>query len=341
MTKTPKSPEQLRVDSLIETIQQHPTDVLEAERRLYSRKWFDYRFMSPHDANMLFARTYQEIFRRKFAAEVDSQSVENVSGIHLRTIATNARERSHLVAARQRADDFGVPYPFYIEVALEFALRRGDKRDKFPRPNQLHGNDKSAPWFAKFLMGRWREYVTAGLARVEHPSYRIENYRGIPAQDDFRRFILEYVKEVSMPLHRAIQLFSYDRKQVPAEIFKSITTEEAFERALAIADSNLSDGPVAEMGSTSLGSTERWPTCFGMHYTHDPSSKECSSCPQRQGCKKLGDFVLSEASRQCGVEDPAGDYKRRMDRKRQQRCRAKKRGREDGSGSITLPHIHD
>ena len=31
MSKTPKSPEQLRVDSLIETIQQHPTKVLQAE----------------------------------------------------------------------------------------------------------------------------------------------------------------------------------------------------------------------------------------------------------------------------------------------------------------------
>ncbi|MCZ7858490.1 hypothetical protein O9X81_17840 [Agrobacterium salinitolerans] len=339
MTETSKSPEQLRLRSLIETIQQHPTEVLQAERQLYGMKWFDYRFMSPHDSNMLFARTYQEIFRRKFAAEVDSQSVENVSGIHLRTIATNARERSHLVAARQRADEFGIAYPFYIEAAFDFALRRGNKRKKFPRPNQLHGNDASADLFVKYVTGRWREHVTAGLARVEHPSYLIENYRKIQAQDDFRRFILKHVQEASMPLHRAIQIFSYDRKQVPAEIFRSIANEEVFERALAIADSYLSDGPVAEVVSTSWGSTERWPTCFGMHYTHDPSSKECSSCPQRQGCKKLGDAVLSEASKQCGVEDPAGDYNRRMDRKRQQRCRAKRRAQTDDSGSGTRPHI--
>jgi hypothetical protein len=339
MSKTPKSPDQLRIRSLIETIQQHPTEVLQAERQLYGMKWFDYRFMSPHDANMLFARTYQEIFRRKFAAEVDSQSVENVSGIHLRTIATNARERSHLVAARQRADEFGIAYPVYIEAAFDFALRRGNKRKKFPRPNQLHGNDASADLFAKYVTGRWREHVMAGLARVEHPSYLIENYRKIQAQDDFRRFILKHVQEVSMPLHRAIHIFSYDRKQVPAEIFRSIANEEVFERALAIADSYLSDGPIAEVVSTSWGSTECWPTCFGMHYTHDPSSKECSSCPQRQGCKKLGDVVLSEASKQCGVDDPAGDYDKRMDRKRQQRCRAKRRAQTDDSGSGTRPHI--
>jgi len=58
MTKTPKSPEQLRIRSLIETIQQHPTDVLEAERRLHSRKWFDYRFMSSEELNRLFTKTY-------------------------------------------------------------------------------------------------------------------------------------------------------------------------------------------------------------------------------------------------------------------------------------------
>lgn len=339
MTKTPNFPEKLRIKSLVETIQQHPTEVLEVERRLCSIKWFDYRFMSPHDANMLFARTYQEIFRRKFAAEVDSQSVENVSGIHLRTITTNARERSHLVAARQRADEFGIAYPFYIEAAFDFALRRGNKRKKFPRPNQLHGNAASADLFVKYVSARWREHVMDGLARVEHPSYLIENYRKIQAQDDFRRFLLNHVQEASVPLHRAIQIFSYDRKQIPAESFRSISNEEVFERALAIADSDLRDRPAASVTSTSSDSTERWPTCFGMHYTHDPSSKECSSCPQRQGCKKLGDFVLREASKQCGVEDPAGDYNRRMDRKRQQRCRAKRRAQTDDSGSGTRPHI--
>jgi poly-D-alanine transfer protein DltD len=119
MTKTPKSPEQLRVDSLIETIQQHPTDVLEAERRLYSTKWFDYRFMSSEELNRLFTKIYQQVYRRKFAAEVDMQFAKNVSGVHVLTMRKSQRERSQLVIARQRADEFGIPYPVYIEAAFK------------------------------------------------------------------------------------------------------------------------------------------------------------------------------------------------------------------------------
>jgi len=341
MTKTPKSPEQLRVDSLIETIQQHPTDVLEAERRLYSTKWFDYRFMSSEELNRLFTKTYQQVYRRKFAAEVDMQFAKNVSGVHVLTMRKSQRERSQLVIARQRADEFGLPYPVYIEAAFEFALKRGDNRNRLPRPNQLHGNDKSAPWFRKYVMEKWSEHVAAGLARVEHPSYRIENYRGIPAQDDFRQFVLQYVQDVRMPLHRAIQIFTYDRKQVPADLFRSIATEEIFDRAMAIVENDHKELPVDDIVDVPQLSTNRWPTCFGMHYTLDEFSPECSSCPQMKGCKKLGDHVLREASVRSGIADPAGDYKRRNDRERQQRCRAKKRIQKDDMHSRTLPHTPD
>lgn len=341
MPETSKCPKRVRVDCLIETIQQHPTEVLEAERRLTAIKWFDYRFMSPKEANGLFTQTYQKIYRRKFAAEVDVERAEKVSGVHVFTMKDDARERSQLVAARQRADELGISYPIYIEAAFDFALKRGDKRKRFPRPNQLHGNTKSTPLFIAFVMARWKDQLTGILARVEHPAYLAENYREIPAQDDFRRFVLNYVKEVNMPLHRAIRTFAYERQQVPAELFKSITTEKAFERAMEIVESDLNHIPVDAITHIPFTSTHRWPTCFGMHYTLDPSSSECASCPQMQGCKMLGELILEKASAQAGVADPAGDYKRRIDRERQRRCRANKQNKKDDPRLSTHPHTLD
>lgn len=336
MRETSKSSEHRRIESLVQTLQQHPTEVLKAERHLAAVKWFEYRFMSPNEANRLFTKTYQKTYSRKFGEQVDVEQARQVSGVHVLTMKDDARERSQLVMARQRADRLGVPYPLYIDAAFDFAFRRGDKRRRFPRPNQLHGNRASEGLCEQFIIKRWNEYIANGLFRVEHPIYLIENYRGLPAQEDFRRFVLDHVREANLPLHRAIQKFTYDRQQVPAECFRTLVSEQVFNNAMEIVESDLQIFPVVTIPHVPLTSTQRWPTCFGMHYALDPSSPECALCPQIQGCKFLGDRVLKEAAKQAGVDDPAGDYKRKMDRERQRRCRANKK-KMNNTGVSTRP----
>lgn len=338
MTEASKSPEHIRISSLIETIQRHPIETLRDERWLMPTKWFEYRFVSPKEANRLFERVYQNVYRRRIEQEVDRNLAQNVKGLNARTLASSPRERSQLVAARQRADELGMSYPVYIEAAFEFALRRGDERKKFPRPNQLHGNEKSAPWFAEFVMQCWREQTSNGLVRVEHPAYLIENYRGMPAQDEFRRFVLDHVEQVNMPLHRAIRLFTYDRKQVPADLFKSMVPEDKFAHAIEIVESDLVHHPLDDDTPVPLSLSQLWPTCFGMHYTHEPASAECSACPLALGCRKVGDLVLRKAAAQAGVPDPAADYIRKLDRERQQRRRDRKREEKHAACFSTPPN---
>jgi len=334
MPETSKSPEYTRIASLIETIQEHSTEILANERRLMTTKWFDYRFLSPKEANRLFARAYKDVYRKKIAQEVDRDLARNVSGLNAQTLATIPRERTQLVFARQRADEFGMSYPVYIEAAFDFALRRGGKRKALPRPNQLHGNKKSAPLFIEYVTQRWQELLASSLGRVEHPAYLIENYRGMPAQDDFRRFVLDYVKQANMPLHRAIRMFTYERKQVPADLFGSMWPQEQFERAMQSVESDLRHMPIEDVTPVPVTSSQLWPTCFGMNYTHQPSSPECSSCPLASNCERIGDFVMSKAAAQAGAADPAGDYHRRLgrNRKRKERCRGRERMAKDAGG---------
>lgn len=337
MPQNSKPPEHIRIASLIETIQQHSSEVLADERRLTTTKWFDYRFLSPKQANRLFQRAYQDVYRGKIAQGVDIDLARNVNGLNTQTLATNPRERSQLVAARQRADEFGMSYPVYIEAAFDFALSRGNKRKALPRPNQLHGNEKSAPLFVEYVKQRWNELLASGLTRVVHPAYLVANYRGMAAQDDFRRFALDYVARTHMPFHRAIRMFTYERKQVPIDLFKAIIPEEQFEYVMEIVKADLRDHPLDDDARMPLSPSQLWPTCFGMHYTHEPMSPECSSCPQVFNCKKVSDVVLRKAAAQAGVADPAGDYSRRMDRERQQRCRDRKRRTKDAGCFSTPP----
>ncbi|WP_449414864.1 hypothetical protein [Ochrobactrum teleogrylli] len=338
MSETSKSPEHHRIDTLIETVQQHPTDFLKKERQLMAVKWFDYRFLSPKAANRLFMRTYQEVFRRMFAREVDHERASGVNGVNVMMVKRDARQRSQLAAARQRADSFGISYPCYIEAAFDFALQRGDKRKFFPLPNELHGNPKAAPWLEQYIERRWQEQISNSLVRVEHPAYLIENYRGMAAQDDFRRFILEHVEQVGMPLHHAIRLFTYERKQMPADLFKSTVPEEQFSRAMESVESDLKHHPLDGEVPMPISPSHLWPTCFGMHYTHEPASAECSACPLAPGCGKVGDLVLRRAAVQAGVPDPAADYIRRLDRERQQRFRDRKRQEKHAARFSTPPN---
>ena len=325
MNKPIKSPEHLRMEANIEAMIQNPVSVLEAERELMTRKWFEYRFLSLKECNRQFLYDYQTIFRRKFAETIDAASAGNVSGARTLTMKNDARERSQLVAARQRADALGAPYSVYIEAAFDFALKRSNERKALPRPNQLLGNDKTSNYVVKYIHTRWDEMLSNRLFKVEHPAYLISSYRNLPAQDDFRKFIIEHVKQTSMPLDRAIRKYTYDLGQIPLEVFEASFPAEMFDRAMQSVKSDLLTFPVENAPASPLETVHLWPSCFGLRYSYDPSSSECSTCPQASNCNKIGQFTFGAACKQAGVDDPAADYNRRLDRERQQRHRAKKR----------------
>jgi hypothetical protein len=48
----------------------------EKERNLYGRKWFDYRFLSPIAATARFYVLYQDVYRWKYSATIDSLEAE-------------------------------------------------------------------------------------------------------------------------------------------------------------------------------------------------------------------------------------------------------------------------
>ncbi|WP_421522113.1 hypothetical protein [Ochrobactrum quorumnocens] len=325
MNQPVKSPEHLRIRANFDAMLQNPVPVLEAERELMTKKWFEYRFLSSKECNRQFLKDYQTIFRRKFAENIDAASAGNVSGANSQTMKDDARERSQLVAARQRADALGTPYNVYIEAAFDFALKRNNERKALPRPNQLLGNDRTSDYVVKHILTRWNEMLSNRLFKVEHPAYLISSYRNLPAQNDFRKFIIEHVKQTSMSLDRAIRKYTYDLCQIPLDVFKESFPAEMFDRAMQSVESDLLTFPVENPTASPLKEMHLWPNCFGLHYTYNPSSSECSSCPQASNCNKISQFTFGAASKHAGVDDPAADYDRRLARERQQRHRTKKR----------------
>jgi hypothetical protein len=106
----------------------------ERERDLYGQKWFDYRFLSPIAATARFYHLYQDVYRWKYAANIDALEAERKTGVSKK--ATRG-ERTSFWRARQFADELGVTYEVFLEAAFQVCIRRGWNR--LPQMNQLYG----------------------------------------------------------------------------------------------------------------------------------------------------------------------------------------------------------
>lgn len=309
-----------RALDLIEMLTHFSSSSLAYERHLLETKWFDYRFMSPVAATKLFLSKYQEIFRRKFRQELDMERAGSVSGVDLKRFENDARERTQLWVARQRADALGMRYDEYIEAAFDFGSRR--KRKFFPRPNQLHGGEASIEALQAFRAEFWEDRLSSGAVVVDGHEYRVETYRGLPAQDAYRSFILERAKAACRPWGQLMEIYCVQRRQVPVETFAPLMSAETFERERAYAGraGRFTPEPVPEHTSATL-----WQSCFGVPGARDPYSAPCSGCPQSAGCEGLSQRITRLVEQRCGTRFPADDRQRAAarDRKRRQRQREK------------------
>lgn len=118
---------------------------LAAEPGLIATKWLAYYELSPHRANIEFAKAFSAAFRAHYRRTVDLHEAETVKGINLAEIRNpkvrtgqKGKGSSHLTSintARQIADRFGLPYPLFITFCMKFATTRGVRT--ITRPNQL------------------------------------------------------------------------------------------------------------------------------------------------------------------------------------------------------------
>src|SRR4051794_11921332 len=69
-----------------------PRERLALESTLDRTKWFDYRFMSPMKATVLFATDYQNAFRVKHGTTFSTQEAPKKRGIPLAGILTSSQE---------------------------------------------------------------------------------------------------------------------------------------------------------------------------------------------------------------------------------------------------------
>jgi hypothetical protein len=313
-----------RINAIIDGVDRIEHKYLARERDLLLTKWPDYKFLSPGQATLLFAKTYQEIYVDNVARKVDVSKSRRAKGIDFAKLNGPSREFTQLWVARQHADEFTMPYSMYINFCFDFALARD--RKAFPRPNQLRANEATDfAWhaeFEKFFDGRMR----GGAFRPSDlPQYAIVNYRGLPAQDDVRRYLVDITKLSLRNLRPAIEERFYIKAQVPLEMLRDVYGQEPWQQTVDRLEEEYQARPVTPMVYQTISYSDKWQSCFGVPNARDPETAPCSICPQSSDCKKIGLSVLRHLEKRGGAADPALALKRMRGRERTRKSRARNR----------------
>jgi hypothetical protein len=321
-----------RINSLVLATTHIRPAALAEEARLMTLKWYDYRFMSPLKATLHFGRLYRERFKRAMAQHVDLALSKNVRGIDLEHVFSKPGLLTGLWTARQHADRLGIGYPEYLTFCFNFAMSRN--RERLPQPNQLYFTEASRrAWIAE-LEKFWPDQVFGGAAQLkELPQYRFEYYRGLPAQDGYRQFIIDRAKETTRRWRDVMRKYSVERRELPIRLLVPVIGAERFLEELHSLRDDGKAFPFVRSPKPPVTSDMLWQSCFGVPHAYLADCEPCLQCPQAKACQRLSEHVLATVKRSTGTTDPVGARKREQVRIRVARHRAKqvKRSRRPAS----------
>lgn len=295
--------------------------LLSKERELTSTKWFGYRMLSPLAATKLFYELYAEARLSYVRSEIDVGLVGRLNSPKFDQLKSS--DFAAAWTARQRADEYAVPYDLYIDFAHWFWGRRSrGGRSRAPRINQLHFTETSRiAWqaeFAKFVLDRLELYVHK-LADV--PQLRSAVYRGEPAQRQTREFILELCRNGTSNWENCVRKWCYDYPLMSPTSMRGLLSTRQDMRAVV---TSLRKDPPPR---SSLGQVEvdLRPACFAVPSTHDPVASVCATCSFAQGCEGASKLVTRRLIEETGHADPRRHAEREKANAREQKSYAKKR----------------
>lgn len=323
-----------RLDDLITMRSLVHPKYLSKEAELMTVKWFNYRFMSPLEATMLFAKKYTTAVRRYVRTNFDVALANSVNGV--RPWVPSKREGwfTQLWEARQRADELFVPYEVFFAFAFEFAGNR--QRKWTPLPIQLHASTNTAEaWWSLF-----RPFAIHHLAVKRHElsalsQYRLEHDRGLHAQHELREVMAEQIKfgsgspvddvcKVSVVNRhlRASECIALLPEDIRADIRNRVRQEVVSRRCIPTPKVQLDDEDLHI-------------SCFGVHESINPGSTPCNTCPLYDECVAAANLAMVETTRRTGSGSPIDEADKERNRKNVAACRARQRTKAAGSLSST------
>ena len=214
----------------IATIQHIQPKLLKQEPELMRKKSFDYRRMHPTVATYLFVAEYIKAFKRMTAAAFDVDRAQFVKGMK-EIDFMDSRERNTFWKLRQKADECGVRYDFFMRSAMQWCLARGWHQP--PRPSQIYSNDD----MIVAILDAWAMECRAKIQYPEDPHFLVENWVGSVDQLAYEAYLVERIKQKPTPkyaLNAAIYEMGVLRIEAALEHFPVATVEAATDYCLQV-----------------------------------------------------------------------------------------------------------
>ncbi len=219
-------------------IQRLPKTLLKGESDLYESKWWDYRFWHPAIATQMFALAYRKSFRRQHGKLYDVDSAAHVGGFKGFNILTEAHDRPlrGFWRARRAADEWGVPYDFWIAKAFEYALERHWHR--IPTPEQLTANGKQSKGsygipmtMMEHIALRWNERKASTFLFGEHEFWTVDQYVAHPWQKAHMTEVVRQIKARSGSVHISLAEYIFERRMLPVSLATKVFGETLVARS--------------------------------------------------------------------------------------------------------------
>lgn len=294
------------------------------ENELMLSKWPAYRFMSPMAATRLFHKAYVEGYKEQHRITMDRDEADKLKIGGKLDYTKNNTHLTQVWCARQLADELGMPYPAYLEFCFDFASRR--KRNNPPQPNQLGPSKKSADAWWALMDEYWtNERCRVELARMDPlPEYYVGFDRDLPAQNEFRRELLDIGADTDTLLGPFIASWVVVLNQL-SELECAPLGDEAVARAVKDAHDEIESGMREVFVYPPFSPKEMRQACFGLPGVGTTTSEICEFCAQKKDCAIVRNFITGKVVKATGFEDPIGEKVRASQRTRTARCRSNKK----------------
>lgn len=313
-------------------------DLLARERQSDQTKWFAFRFTSPMAATKLFAEIYRREFRNFVRVHGDVDVAQRAKGLSTTIFSKPSGSLTQLWQARQRADEFGLPYEVLIEFGFLFAGRRRWKHA--PSPLQLFGTQGSyVAWpaeFEKFLVDR----MPMAIDRLtDLPQYRVENYRGLVAQDEFRTLLLARLAEASGPWHVKIARQCFELRHLPLRMALSVVPHHQRANVVRQLRSDREHGVLGVAARESLPQIAYVPASFGLLSSEEASTGGCDDSVFDAFSRRFSEQVAAQMLSRHGCLSPvqASQDDRRKEGQRRRTARHRAKVRAAASRSSVAP----
>jgi len=165
--------------------------ILAVETKLYASKWFDYRALHPAMATYLCVHYYNRSYG-DFVGQCFDRGKRFMVGFKGKDFM-NSREKQSFWKLRQRIDELGIRYDFFMRKAMDWCIAHGWRQP--PRPAHIASNAE----LIVDVANAWAMECRAKIQFAVDPRYTAERFVGAADQLAYEDYLLAAIMQRAHP----------------------------------------------------------------------------------------------------------------------------------------------